>query len=173
MGQLVPKRFYNLIVWVQVAEHECIFSGRLIVQQVHRNFRVTTECDHIHVWSLCKYQLYTNHTSSSAFFFLKPNMQSSQEAENLFFTVSALPQMKCWKWHVVSMVRLITVVNADRKNVKVLSLQPLISLKDCKFDCGLELTARLQTHFTLCLNQFTLPDPVIKKALPPWCTLTY
>ena len=57
--------------------------------------------------------------------------------------------------------------NADRKNLKALSLQPLISLKDCKFDWGLELTARLQTHFTLCLNQFVLPAPVIKKLFSP------
>ena len=53
--------------------------------------------------------------------------------------------------------------NADRKNLKALSLQPLIPLKDCKIDWGQELTARLQTHFTLCLNQFALPAPVIKK----------
>lgn len=33
-------------------------------------------------------------------------------------------------------VRLITGQSADRENVKALSLQPLISFKDCKFHCG-------------------------------------
>lgn len=44
------------------------------------------------------------------FFFLKSNMDTANEPENLFFTLSALPQTKRWKRHVTSKVRLITVV---------------------------------------------------------------
>lgn len=59
MGQLVAKRFYSLTNVVPVTEWEYIYSDRLPVHHIHR-FRVTTEPHHNHVWSLRKYQLYTN-----------------------------------------------------------------------------------------------------------------
>lgn len=159
MGQWVPKLF-GLLMWYQWQNGNVFIvtlplCGEL--QSTPTAF-MSGACANI------SFTLVKPHNEARSLFYLESNMQSPREAANLSFTLSGSPQKKCWKWHVVSTVTLITGVNAARKNLKASSLQPLISLKDCTFDCALEFTAWLQTHFTLCLNQFTLPDPVIKKS---------
>lgn len=68
--------------------------------------------------------------------------------------------------------QLITVENADRRNVNSLSLQPVKSLKHCLFNRGLEMTPWLKTHLILSqpIHGATSGH---KKALLTWRTLTY
>lgn len=71
IGQLVPKRFYSLTNVVPVTKWDYIHSGRLTVKLIHRNLGSELQLNPTTFMSgnLCKYQLYTSHTSSSTLIF--------------------------------------------------------------------------------------------------------
>lgn len=102
-----------ILLWYQSQNGNIFYSGRLSVQQIHRNVGSELQLNPTAFMSGASASISFRPATppvSLCFFFLKSNMHTAREPENLLFTLSALPQTKCWKWHVMSKVRLITEV---------------------------------------------------------------
>lgn len=131
MGQWVPKHFHIIAPVVPVTHLEFICSGRLTPQQMLQNIgssrRVTAEGSRVRTRSAraakpslhCRHQIFAALLKSSFSPWVLHQRQKKENARNCMLQV-----------------RLITGQSADRENLKALSLQPLISSKDCKFHCG-------------------------------------
>lgn len=164
MGQLIPEYFHSLITVVPVTDWEICLSWQVdsATNRQERWLRVTPE---------------TPRPQSC----LEPPQKTSLTVDaphlrlccfkSLSFTITLLCHRgKCWKWHVASTVRLITLV---RRTGRTWGLHHSTSNFLFKIANSTEATARLKTHFTLCLNQSTLPEPDIDRDPLTCCKFTY
>lgn len=150
-----------LLLWYQSLTGKSVYRGRLTVRQTDRNAGSESRPkppDHSRVWNLHKKPVDAPHLRLCCL-------------KSLSFTITLLCHRgKCWKWHVTSTVRLITLV---RRTGRTWGLHHSTSNFLFKIANSTEATARLKTHFTLCLNQSTLPEPDIDRDPLTCCTFTY
>lgn len=87
MGELVPKRFCSLTNVVPVTKRDYIHSGRLTVQLIHRTLGSELQLNPTTFMSGASANIsFTPATPPAPLSFsLKSNIQSSKEAENIFF----------------------------------------------------------------------------------------
>lgn len=133
----VPKRFHSRTNVAQVTA--CKIYFKLQVNGAKK--AETTEPDHTPCLEDANTSFTLPHLKLHTIFLPKSNTQSS----NAPYSTRVL----CRRWNVTSVIRLITVVNADRKILRVLSLQPITSVNWT----GPEPTASCKTHFTFCLDR--------------------